>query len=200
VADAANIDNQRETALQAYLDKMSELRLHENLRESKPDGEVRNIARIWTLAVLRGLDPMRKRSVLQILYESNLIENGHRIVDLSDADLSNIDLISLDLRGAKLSKVNLREAKLPYVKLEEFDLILTDSTAANVLKADLNGANLEKAMLIGIDLSFADLNGAKLQGTILKRTNLKGTIVTSKQLDEAIFFEGVTMPNGSRHP
>src|SRR6266550_3734279 len=32
VADAENKDNQRETALQVYIDKMSELLLHENLR------------------------------------------------------------------------------------------------------------------------------------------------------------------------
>ncbi len=35
VSDRENTDNQRETALQAYIDKMSELLLHEKLRDSK---------------------------------------------------------------------------------------------------------------------------------------------------------------------
>src|SRR6266516_3216176 len=39
-----NTDNQRETALQAYLDKMSELLLEKHLRTSQPEDEVRTIA------------------------------------------------------------------------------------------------------------------------------------------------------------
>src|SRR5437879_8814753 len=39
-------DNQRETHLQAYISSMSELMLHEKLRGSNPEDEVRNIARI----------------------------------------------------------------------------------------------------------------------------------------------------------
>jgi ABC-type nickel/cobalt efflux system permease component RcnA len=47
-------DNQHEAALQAYLDKMSELLLKEKLRDSAEEDEIRKIARVWTLAVLRG--------------------------------------------------------------------------------------------------------------------------------------------------
>src|SRR5438270_7688512 len=67
-------DNQREAALQDYIDKMSELLLHEKLRKSELDSEVRNIARVPTLNVLSRLDKERKRSVLQFLYESSLIK------------------------------------------------------------------------------------------------------------------------------
>src|SRR6266436_2604800 len=42
-------DNQQEAALQGYIDKMSELLLHENLRETKPEDEVRRIASVRTL-------------------------------------------------------------------------------------------------------------------------------------------------------
>src|SRR5690348_4729992 len=45
-------DNQREAVLQEYIDKMSELLLHEKLRESQPKDEVRNIARVRTLTTL----------------------------------------------------------------------------------------------------------------------------------------------------
>ncbi len=50
------LDNQREAALQAYIDNMSELLLHENLRESGEDDEVRKIAHVRTLTLLLRLD------------------------------------------------------------------------------------------------------------------------------------------------
>ncbi len=52
--------------LKEYFEKMSELLLHENLRRSEPDAEVRKIARVWTLTVLPRLDPHRKRSAATI--------------------------------------------------------------------------------------------------------------------------------------
>src|SRR5260370_16288603 len=55
------LDNQRETALQSYIDKLSELLLHEKLRESKPEDEVRKIGRVRTLTVLPRLDNERKK-------------------------------------------------------------------------------------------------------------------------------------------
>ena len=47
------LDNQREQALQAYIDSMSELLLKEHLSELKPEyAEVQAIARVRTLTVL----------------------------------------------------------------------------------------------------------------------------------------------------
>ena len=68
------LDNQREAALQAYLDNMSELLVEKKLRESTDDDEVRKIGRVRTLTVLPRLDPGRKRIVLQFLHESGLID------------------------------------------------------------------------------------------------------------------------------
>jgi hypothetical protein len=53
------IDNQREAALQAYIDIMSELLLEKRLRESTEDAEVRKIAYVRTLTVLPRLDSKR---------------------------------------------------------------------------------------------------------------------------------------------
>jgi predicted transcriptional regulator len=57
-------DNRREAALQAYIDKMAELLLVNGLLESKPGDEVCTIARMWTVAVVQGLE----RPFRNILY------------------------------------------------------------------------------------------------------------------------------------
>jgi uncharacterized membrane protein len=53
-------DNQREAALQEYIDKLSELLLEKRLRESGTEDEVRKIARVRTLTVLPRLDGSRQ--------------------------------------------------------------------------------------------------------------------------------------------
>src|SRR5260221_6807826 len=109
-------DNQREAALQAYINEMSELLLHENLRESSPeDEEVRKIARVRTLTVLRRLDAERKGSVLEFLHESGLIDKDKRIIDLTLADLSHADLSHVDLSAANLTKAKISQYQLDQV-------------------------------------------------------------------------------------
>ena len=136
-------DNQREAALQAYLDKLSELLLVNDLRESTEDAEVRKIARVRTLTVLRRLDAERKGSVLRFLHESGLIDKDKRIIDLSDADLD----------GAYLGEANLSEA---------------DLSEAILLGAKLSGANLSAADLSNAAVTPEQLNQARsLKDTIL---------------------------------
>src|SRR6266478_6064199 len=147
-------DNQHETALQDYIDKLSELLLHEKLRESTPEDEVRKIAHVRTLTVLPRLDKERKRSVLQFLHESGLIDKDKRIIDLHGADL----------RGANLHEANLDEAYLGEANLGETDLS----------GAILSGANLRGAVLGGANLGKANLSGANLSGFNLGRANLGG--------------------------
>src|SRR6266702_1997874 len=128
VADAENKDNQRETALQAYIDKMSELLLKEHLGELKLEGvEVRKIAQVRTLTLLRMLDSERKGSVLRFLQESSLIGKDKRIIDLTSANLSRANLYLANLSGADLRTADLRRADLNIADLRE---------------ADLSGANL----------------------------------------------------------
>ncbi len=159
------LDNQREKALLEYIDKMSELLLHENLRMSKEDAEVRTIARVGTLTVLPSLDGGRKRSLLQFLYESGLIENDKTIIDLQGADLSGANLLkaylpSVNLRGANLQEADLRGAKLQ---------------GANLCSVYLSGAKLNVADLRQTDLSYARLAttnqyGANFYGATLNTT------------------------------
>ena len=223
-------DNQREAALQEYIDKLSELLLKEHLGELKPEYEgVRKIARVRTLTVLPRLDEERKKSVLQFLYESGLIEKGKSIIDLKGADLSYASMGFANLSGAELS-----EANLSYADLGEADLSYASLREANLGNADLhlaklNGANLSKAYLAGAKLLHADLSGASLKDanlfqaklissgdlrdfslllgvseTKLRNTDLRGALlleaeVAPEQLNQTVLLEGATMPDGSIH-
>src|SRR5216683_1078165 len=214
VGDAENKDNQREAALQAYIDNMLELLLAKNLRSSTEDEEVQKIARVRTLTVLRRLDAERKGSVLQFLQESGLIGKDKRVIHLTGANLIGANLIGANLSGANLSGVylsradlsgaylflaNLSKANLSGASLYEANLSL-----ANLSRADLSGANLSKANLSGANLSEvvlsgANLNGANLNGADLSGANLRGALVTAEQLTATKLLQGATMPDGSKH-
>jgi hypothetical protein len=88
----------QDEALQAYLDQMGQLLLDKDrtLRQSKEDDEVRTLARARTLTLLSRLDRTRKRSAVQFLYESGLVDTERRIVDLTGADLSRANLSDAD--------------------------------------------------------------------------------------------------------
>ena len=186
-------DNQQEAALLEYVKEMSVLLLEKNLRKSDVDAEVRTIARVRTLTVLRRLDAERKGSVLQFLYEAGLI-NGDKdkvVIHLQVADLNGAKLTRIFLNGVNLSRVDLNEAVL-------YRAILTN---AILELANLRGANIREADLIRCDLSNADLTEADLSGAILIGANLRGAIgTTPKQLGKAMSLGGATMPDGQIHP
>lgn len=136
-----DVGNQRaqDAALQAYLDQMSQL-LTDNERplgEVPPGDSLSTVARARTLSVLSRLDGSRKtgsvgsvlrdrkRSVLEFLYESglidqdqvilaesNLLKRRHNIVSLEQADLRKVNLSMVNLQGANLQGANLRKADL----------------------------------------------------------------------------------------
>src|SRR5215211_4703743 len=168
-----DIEEQRaqDAALQAYLDQMSALMLHNNLRDSEEDSEVRRLARARTLTVLGRLGPDRKRTVVRFLYESALIKEGNPVVNLATADLSNADL-SLD----DLSDVDLGEAIL---------------RGADLKTANLRGANLRGADLRNADLSHADLSNADLRAA-------QGVSESDLEL-QLVKLENTMMPDGSKH-
>ena len=208
-------DNQREAALQAYLDHMSELLLAQNLRHATADEEVRKIARVRTLTVLRRLDAERKGSVLQFLHESTLLGKEGPLLDLTGADLSRAHLSRADLSGANLSHANLSRADLSRADLSEAilseailsgaNLSGTNLSGTNLSEADLMRANLRGADLIGANLNEADLSGAFLIGALLSRADLSGAnlsraVVTPEQVTPATSLQGTIMPDGSKHP
>jgi hypothetical protein len=186
------LDNQREAALQEYIDKMSELLLHEKLRESAENDEVRIVARARTLHVLRRLDKERKGSVIQFLSESRLLS----LVDLSYADLSEAILFRANLSHANLFCANLRKANLFLATLDSVNL-----SEAYMPEADLRGASLNLADLSGAHLTYADLRGANLTGAMLanktmeRKVNLTGTQFNKKPvfLLYPLLMEGISL-------
>ncbi len=152
-------DRNQEAALQAYLDRMTELLLKEGLRTPKPEDKVRTVARIRTLTVLKGLKAFRKSVVMVFLVEAGLVsaelsEDGYTepIVSLVGVDLNETNLYLADLEGAALALAGLRNAQLG--------------------DANLRGANLRGADLEGASLKEAELRGAHLEGANLKRATL----------------------------
>jgi hypothetical protein len=105
-------ERRQDDMLQAYLNQIGQLLLDKDrpLRQSKEGDEVQTLARAQTLTVLPRLDDGRKRSVLQFLYESDLITKDGVIVNLKGTDLSGADLSGADLREAKVTDEQLDQA------------------------------------------------------------------------------------------
>jgi uncharacterized protein YjbI with pentapeptide repeats len=201
----------QDEALQAYLDHIGELLLDnaQPLRQSEEHSEVRTLARSRTLTVLGSLDGRHKRSVLQFLYESrlidqeqalldkksDLIERRHMIVSLAQADLSGASLGRANLRAAclrgahlswaSLGRANLRAACLRGAKLFKANLYGADLIGANLGDADLREADLIEADLIGASLEGASLKGADLRRTHLSGANLRRTDLSGANLGGA---------------
>jgi uncharacterized protein YjbI with pentapeptide repeats len=208
-ADAQRValDQQRQTLLTTYLDRMSGLMpaLHASSRRDDP---ARITAQAQTLAVLLQLNPERKRIVVLFLYQANLInvkrdiseifrpDPPSTILQLNSVDLSNVDLSGVDLHGISLGNVNLRGTVLSGTLLYESNLYHVNLSKANLKganlngsfldSADLNGANLTNATIQG-DLAKADLSGAHLSGANLKGANLSEANLSGVNLSGAIY-------------
>jgi len=195
------LDNQRETVLQTYLDKMSELLLHENLRKSERGDDVRIIAEARTLAALSKLDPNRKRIIIIFLYQSDLVVGDDRIIGLDYADLRGVDLSGLQIDG-----IHLVGAYLQGANLSGADLSRASLESANLDYANLSGTNLKDASLYGIDLTGANLVGANLSDASLGEADLSGANlkdvigITNEELEMILVsLQGATMPDGTKH-
>jgi hypothetical protein len=192
----ATQDSQQRFLLQSYIDKMSELLLHEKIREPvferafsfNAQNEAQHVARARTLTVLSMLNAGYKRKVIQFLHDSDLITKYELIVHLKDADLSGADLSGTILGVIDLSEVNLREADLSRANLFE----------ANLRGADLHKANLHQAILSltysfpypsQADLTEADLSEANLSGAWLGHVNLTGANLCGADLTDAVLTD-----------
>ncbi|GHO72621.1 hypothetical protein KSD_03920 [Ktedonobacter sp. SOSP1-85] len=206
---AISKDKQREDLLQAYLDRMSELLLREDLRHSKPNSEARNVARVRTLTILRQLDTPRINHVLSFLRDAKLVTSrqGESIVSLCKADMQGLDLqgmnaYNIDLSGANLSHTNLdganfsganlSNAKLDRATLVKARLNETDFSGATFVYANLSKAIFYRTCLSKAHLGYADLRGARFYTPDLCKAyfgdaKLDGVNLSKLDLSEAEF-------------
>jgi uncharacterized protein YjbI with pentapeptide repeats len=212
-------DNQRAVTLQAYIDKISELLLKENLGKPTADGElnpeyekVRNIARVRTITVLTQLDARRVGYVFAFLREAGLMSatSDDNVVSLRDADLHTVNWSHAELNGVNLSGANLRQANLRQVNFSRNPFDSDDpSSEADLSKADLTEADLSGATLNKVDLSGATLNKANLShahfwyanlsDAVLGRANLSGALLREANLRIAV-LSGANLSGASlRH-
>lgn len=190
--------------LEAYLDRMTELLLKGNLRNSEEDDEVQIIARAQTLTVVRNLDGQRKGYVVQFLYEADLIQRRElpagelpAIVSLFGADLSGANLAKALLQGADLSGARLSKADLSWANLDNAKLILTDLDEAILRWASLENANLSESLLYKANLGWANLQGTNLMAADIREANLKkARNLKSQQIRDTIFADDAIMPDG----
>jgi uncharacterized protein YjbI with pentapeptide repeats len=166
--------NLRDEALEAYLDRMSDLLLNKNLRESKLNEPVQDVARAITLTLLRRLenDGERKAKVLSFLYDAEILG----IFSLVNADFSGVSLKGADLKGADLSGFILEDADLSHAKMHGSILNRAKLNRANLDEArfsdaKLIDADLRDASLVLASLCSADLTNAKLGGADLYLAN-----------------------------
>ena len=171
-------DQQRQdTAISVYIDKMSNLILHERLLRSKPGAAVRVVARTATLATLRAVDRDRKAAVLHFLYDTGLLRLPSPPVLLKGADLTRARL-----EEEKLGDARLEGSDLSFAKLGGAYLARTNFKNADLEKADLGDADLRNAHLEDADLSGAFLDGANLQDAHVEGARLAGATFLSSHV------------------
>jgi uncharacterized protein YjbI with pentapeptide repeats len=210
-------EHARDEALQAYLDQMGQLLLDKDsqLGKSKEGDEVQTLARAWTLTVLTRLDGLRKRSVVQFLYEAKLITKDSVALDLREANLNFANLNGANLTAVNLRGVSLTKAKINDTKLGQADLSDTMMFGANLLMAELCRADMSRAVLMSENTDSIPLQrlsatrnyvldspgpkNADLSGADLRGVDLTDAYVSEEQLRSAESLEGATMPNGLKH-
>jgi uncharacterized protein YjbI with pentapeptide repeats len=183
IQNANTLDNQRQMALQSYIDNMATLMLDKGLSTSKGDAEIWVVARTRTLSVLRTLDGARKGLVLKFLKDSQLIEMYKSTnIDLQDADLSSANLSGANLSGSYLQHIDFTNTNLANSRLGGSDLSYANLGGASLAYANLTNATLEYANLTGADLTNLSLYDAEQGRVDMHYANLTSAILTNADL------------------
>lgn len=178
-------DRQKESVLETYFDRVSQLLLDQGARGLKDRPEVQAVARARTVTTLRRLDGARNGFLLRFLRESRLMEAHNVSIDLSRADISGADLGGADLHGANLSGVDLSRANLRASDLSEANMAGADVSAADLRGAHLTNAHLYEATLIDANLSETYMREANAAGANLRAANLCAANLISADLSGA---------------
>jgi uncharacterized protein YjbI with pentapeptide repeats len=206
-------DRAREAALQAYLDRMTDLLLDDSLRELPPTPgqypthdilsgsslrtQPQAFARAHTLATLPSLDANRQKVILRFLHDSALIRRDFKVVTIEPfplppspprlAILQDAELSGADLSGGDLDlpDVNLHGAELVNTNLSEVRLRNADLSNTLLINANLTNSILESADLCGAQLMNADLRNADLRMTLLLNADLSSVDLRNANLGGA---------------
>ena len=187
-------DRQQEAALQAYLDRMSELLLKEKLRTTKKS-EVRNVARIRTLSIIRVLDTQRKDIVIQFLRNAQLITDTNSL-------WNGENLAEINLQDINLSLVYMQDANLGGAIFRGASLVGAHLDGANLSGADFEGANCdaasfgEEANLAYMNLKNASFDSVNFKKANFEDSNLEGANFYEANLEGAFFGGGEAILSG----
>lgn len=181
-------ERRQNDALQAYLDKMTELMLEYDLRNSSPYSEVRGIARARTLTILSDQNSINKGSIINFIYRANLISHDP-VISMADADLSNAHLSNTNLTASNLSSVNLSKADLFLADLSQATLSNANLSRADLLDSRMVSANLDKADFEYARLMNVEMQGAHANNAIFAHADLAGAELDGADLNSASFSE-----------
>lgn len=205
-------ERRNQSTLEDYYDRMTELLLDHDLRESELGSEVRSIARARTIAAIRSLGSVWNRQLLAFLDALNLLVGNRyesdpppvvdlRRADLSGADLRQANLTRVDLSNADLSDANMDGCSLEATVLESANLSGAAMRGCHMMHASLKSANLERADLTGASLLAADLSWTRLNKTNLTDADLRDADLevawcwSIEQIEEAKYFGATYMPD-----
>lgn len=186
----------REAALQNYFEQVGTFLIEQPLHRARPGDDLSAVVRAQTLTVLEGLDPERKRILLQFLYEAGLIHKDKPVISLVLANLSEANLGRVALHRANLSGATLKGADLKQASMLDAHLQGANLKGTNLYGANLQGANLQRAYLREAYLREALLPGANLEGAVLREAdlqqdNLKGAFLEEADLQDANLFGAI---------
>jgi uncharacterized protein YjbI with pentapeptide repeats len=196
--------------LQKYYDKMAELLLKHNLRDSESEyDEVRSVARATTLAVLRMLDGKRKADVLKFLYASDLINENNVIplrtanftsTQLSNSRFSHSHLNGTDLEGSvldncyfiacTLTKARFDRSSLHEVRLQNCNIQLGQFSECEMSRLDFWESNLDlaqfnKARLTDCHFHNAIITGGDFVGATIADSSFEGANLMRAKFSQA---------------
>ena len=182
------------SALQSYIDQMSQLIDERDLRSSGEGDVVFTLAQARTTTTITQLDGEQNQIVTRFLSGSGLLREPALLakVGLEDAKLHKAVLPNANLAGTFLRGANLTEAVLIEANFsadEKVDgrtqAITANLTTADLSKAALQGANLSGCTLYDATLTDTTLQSADLRGAVLRGADLSAAALQGANLSPA---------------
>ncbi len=188
--DRLNAENlNQETALNDYFDRMSDLLLNFQLKESPMNSVERDVARTRTLTVLHRLNGERKANVLNFLAESKLIQNGlPPIINLGNANFKNLKISNGLLRNIYLLSVDFRDSNFWGTDFSNSCLEGCDFLASSGEHAKFIGARLIHTRLAKCILDRADFSNASLFNVSFFESSFQFAKFTNTEMEGADFY------------